>query len=72
MVEKVVNELETGANGMAPCLHEAARGRQELVDTGADEVPTWRQAAHGATAPQPAHDSDTAFYERGWQGYASS
>eukprot|EP00973_Karenia_brevis_P014471 1972028-Karenia_brevis.AAC.1 len=65
-----VEELRTTTQ--AACLVEATEAHTSLLQAGASEAPSWSQAAEGARPPQPEVDMDTAYFERGWQGYASS
>ena len=53
------------------CLAEAEAARTFLSNEGAQNLPTWREAALGAKPPKPAQDEEETF-DRGWQRHASA
>ena len=59
-------------DGKAPCLREAASCLSQVTEAGAENLPTWREAANGAKAPPAADGVDVADLGRGWQCHTSS
>ena len=74
--DRMVQELERGGEGLAPCLREAAAAAESLRDAGFDNCPTWQAVSNGARPEQDADgDREHAFepggQSRGWQSQAA-
>eukprot|EP00973_Karenia_brevis_P047970 6656591-Karenia_brevis.AAC.1 len=68
----MIGELTDERGVTTACLKEAAQARDSMIALGATETPQWADCTQVLTPPQPAYDSDAAFFERGWQGYVCS
>ena len=66
----VQTQLEEGVS--CDCLRELVECKQQLVDAGAQKLPSWDEAFGGARAPSDECDFDAGEWRRGWQYHTSS
>ena len=61
----VLRELDNERTEVA-CLNELVLCAAELEASGATELPSWQEAAEGASPPQLDDGLDAADFDRGW------
>jgi hypothetical protein len=71
LTTKILQDLHRVGGPGAECLREAAEARAHLADMGANDLPSWAEAAAGSEPPQPATEDDI-LTARGWQHHTCS